>query len=118
MNWTMGSNDVEVTSEQVNGSLILKPLGDIDLSRSPSLRLQLDQAQGSGPTKLIIDLAEVPYMDSSGVATLVEAMKAARAAGRKLVLCGMQERVKSIFEIARLDMVFTIVETREEALQA
>lgn len=114
----MASHDVEVTREVVNGSLILRPRGDIDLSRAPSLRLQLDQAHTSAPTKLIIDLAEVPYMDSSGVATLVEAMKAARQAGRKLVLCAMQERVRSIFEIARLDMVFTIVDTREEALEA
>jgi anti-sigma B factor antagonist len=114
----MGKDDVEITSEQVNGSLILKPQGDIDLSRSPSLRVQIAEAQGSAPSKLIIDLCEVPYMDSSGVATLIEAMKEARQAGRKLVLCALQDRVKSIFEIARLDMVFTIVDTRDDALQA
>jgi anti-sigma B factor antagonist len=55
-------------------------------------------------------------MDSSGVATLVEAMQVARKQGGRLVLCGLQEKVRSIFEIARLDMVFTIVGSRNEAL--
>ena len=57
-------------------------------------------------------------MDSSGVATFVEAMQLARRKGSRLVLCDLQERVRSIFEIARLDMVFTIVDSTEEALAA
>ena len=51
-----------------------------------------------------------------GVATLVEAMQVARRQGGKIILCAMQERVQSIFEIARLDMVFTIVGDTEEAM--
>ena len=57
-------------------------------------------------------------MDSSGVATLVEAMQVARRGGGKLILCALQEKVRSVFEIARLDMVFTIVASTEEAVTA
>ena len=112
------AEQIEVRSEKVNVGVVLRPVGEIDLSRAPSLRLQLSEVQETRPATLIIDLVKVPYMDSSGVATLVEAMQTARRANTKLVLCGMQEKVRSIFEIARLDMVFTITPTVEEAMNA
>ena len=106
-----------VNTETRDGAVILLPQGDIDLNGSPTLRHELRKAQTGKPTKLVIDLTSVPYMDSSGVATLVEAMQAARKSGSRLVLCGLQDRVRSIFEIARLDTVFTIVPNAEAALK-
>ncbi len=108
---------ITVKTETQNGAVVITPEGDIDLSRSPVLRTSLRQAQTSKPQRLIIDLANVDYMDSSGVATLVEALQIARRNNTKMVLCGMKDRVRSIFEIARLDTVFTIVNTRELAVQ-
>ena len=107
---------IEVQMRTVDDATILAPKGDIDLSRAPSFRTHISAVQSKKPRKLIIDLAGVPYMDSSGVATLVEAMQNARRSGGKLILCAMQEKVRSIFEIARLDMVFTIVGTADEGL--
>lgn len=109
---------IEVGIETQDDAVIISPTGDIDLSRAPSLRTQLGAAQANGPGRMVINLSEVPYMDSSGVATLVEAMQIARKSGTTLVLCAMQERVRSIFEIARLDMVFKIVDSKEDALIA
>ncbi len=74
--------------------------------------------QEGKPGRLIIDLSQVPYMDSSGVATLVEAMQIARRNKTELILCALPSKVFSIFEIARLDMVFKIVDTLEEAKSA
>ncbi|MFG0251952.1 MAG: STAS domain-containing protein [Phycisphaerales bacterium JB038] len=108
---------LEVSVEQRGDVVILRPVGDVDLNCSPTLRAELIQAQEAKPSKLIVDLAEVHYMDSSGVATLVEAMKGMRQLGGALVLCSLQERVLSIFEIARLDIVFNIVADLEAALQ-
>jgi anti-sigma B factor antagonist len=107
---------IEVQMKVINDITIVSPQGEIDLSRAPSLRTQLTAVQSKKPKRLIIDLAGVPYMDSSGVATLVEAMQNARRTGGKLVLSAMQDKVRSIFEIARLDMVFTIVKTTDEGL--
>ena len=107
---------IEIKTRQVNDATILSPLGEIDLSRAPSFRTHISSVQSQRPKKLIIDLSGVPYMDSSGVATLVEAMQNARRNGGKLVLCAMHDKVRSIFEIARLDMVFTIVKTTDDGL--
>jgi len=114
----MNSNEVIHASESLPDGRYVALSGDIDLSRSPVMRHELLQHAERGHPRLVVDLSGVSYMDSSGVATLVEALQAQRKHGGRMVLCGLQDRVRSIFEIARLDMVFTIVETREEAAEA
>lgn len=101
-------NQLEVVWESRDGATILRPAGDIDLSRSPILRNDIRKALGDKPSRLVIELSGVSYMDSSGVATLVEAMQLARKIDARLVLCALTDRVHSIFEIARLDQFFTI----------
>lgn len=107
---------IKVLSEVKDGAVIVSPEGDVDLSRSPVLRNSLKQALLAKPTRLVIDLGLVDYMDSSGVATLVEALQISRKSNTRMVLCGMKDRVRSIFEIARLDTVFTIAASRDAAL--
>lgn len=107
---------VDVTRE--GDTVVVAPVGEVDLSRSPRLRSVLREAQASRPKRVVIDLSEVEYMDSSGVATLVEAFQVARRNGSKMVLCGLMDRVRSIFEIARLDTIFTITANREAALRS
>jgi len=100
---------LEVNIQTNASSTIVAPSGDIDLSCSRELQSHLKKAMETKPKLVVVDLGKVPYMDSSGVATLVEAMQISRKQSTKLVLCGMQDKVRSIFEIARLDRVFTIV---------
>ena len=109
---------LEISSNQLPDATVLRPQGEIDLARSPELRTRLKQEVDAKPKRLVVDLSGVAYMDSSGVATLVEAFTRARAAGTKLVLAGLQPKVKSIFTISRLDTVFAIVTTVEDALKA
>jgi anti-sigma B factor antagonist len=106
--------EIKITAD----GAILCPVGEIDLGRAPAFREHIFSAQQKKPRRLIVDLGQVPYMDSSGVATLVEAMQTARRSGSKLVLCNMQARVRSIFEIARLDSVFIIVASAEDGMKA
>ena len=110
------ADEIEVLKESRDDATILRPVGEIDLSRAPALRTYLGAALADRPARLIIALDNVPYMDSSGVATFVEAMQLARNSGSRLVLCGLQDRVRSVFEIARLDMVFTIVADADAAM--
>ncbi len=110
------SGGLPVSVSTFNGGVVLRPSGDIDLSRSSSLRQAIADVNRSQPARLIIDLTEVGYMDSSGVATLVEALQLARRHGTRLDLCGLQPRVHSIFEIARLDGVFSIHSDLEAAI--
>lgn len=109
---------IKVNTQNIDGATVIAPEGDIDLSRSPVLRTSLREAQTGKPKRLVVDLGLVDYMDSSGVATLVEALQIARKNNTRMVLCGMKDRVRSIFEIARLDTVFTIAASREAALKA
>ncbi len=107
---TMHDADFQIDHESVSEGVVLRPRGDIDLSRSPVLRTEIASVWRKKPSRLIIDLDDVGYMDSSGVATLVEALGIARKHNAQLVLCGLREKVRSIFEIARLETVFTIVD--------
>ena len=77
---------MEVHTEQRDGATIVRPQGDIDLSSSSILRTSLQESSQSAEGKLIIDLANVQYMDSSGVATLVECLQLCRRAGTTLLL--------------------------------
>ena len=110
-----GTRELVIEVEEEEDVMIVKPAGEIDLGRSPTLRAKLGEVIGRKSSRVIVDLSQVSYMDSSGVATLVEALQQCRAGNQTLVLCSMQPRVRSIFEIARLDMVFKIVESLEEA---
>jgi anti-sigma B factor antagonist len=102
------SNDLPIEIERRDGVTILRPIGEVDLLRSPSLRTVLGEVIASGVARIILDLSGVEYMDSSGVATLVEAVQRSRTQQTTLVLCGLQERVRSVFEIAKLDKVFIL----------
>ena len=115
---TMGETEiVSVNAEAHSGAVVVSPQGDVDMSRSPVLRQSLHDVQARKPQRLVINLEHVDYMDSSGLATLVEAMRAAKGADTKMVLCGMNDKVRAIFEIARLHHFFTIVDSLDQAVQ-
>lgn len=104
-----------ITSDRFDGGIGLALVGEIDLARSPDLRLRLREEVDAKPKRIVIDLTKVTYMDSSGVATLVEALQRAKASGTRLLLCGLQPKVRSIFTISRLDTVFEIAATADDA---
>jgi len=112
----MAENDLTVFIEEYGKSTIVCPSGDIDLSRSSILREHLHPVLDMVPQRIIVDLNNVEYMDSSGVATLVEALQLAKRSEIRLILCGLGERVRSIIELARLDQIFEIVDSREQAM--
>lgn len=107
-----------ISTSALPDGVLLTPRGDVDLARSPNLRKALAAASQSKPKRIVVDLGQVAYMDSSGVATLVEALQVARRNGTTLVLAALQPRVRSIMEIARLDTVFRIVDTTDAARTA
>ncbi|MBV9007638.1 MAG: STAS domain-containing protein [Verrucomicrobia bacterium] len=82
--------------------------GEIDLHVSPRIANTLNAAVKEQPRNLVVDLSKVSYIDSSGLAVLIEAMQNVERYGGKFALAGLQENVRPIFEIARLDQVFRI----------
>lgn len=82
--------------------------GEIDLHVSPRTSAALQTAIKDKPARLVVDLAKVTYIDSSGLAALIESMQSVEKYGGHFALAALQEQVKPIFEIARLDQVFKI----------
>jgi anti-sigma B factor antagonist len=92
--------------------------GEIDLHVSPEVAGSLRTLIANKPEVLVVDLAKVTYMDSSGLAVLIDAMQHVQEYGGKFAIAGAQESVRHIFEIARLDQVFQIFPDADSALAA
>ncbi|HEV2097255.1 MAG TPA: STAS domain-containing protein [Chthoniobacterales bacterium] len=97
---------------------VLPLKGEIDLHVSPRIAASLGAMLDEKPKTLVVDLSDVSYIDSSGLAVLIEGMQSVEAYGGKFALAGLQENVRPIFEIARLDQVFRIFPDVEAALAA
>src|SRR5258706_10628749 len=109
MNWT----------EQVGRQMLtIKLNGEIDLQQSPRLRQLLQTKVHDRVPVLLLDFTEVKYIDSSGLATLVEYYKNARPYSGRLAVAGLSKRVRSIFELVRLSEVFGVYPTVAEAQEA
>lgn len=110
--------NVEIAVEKTNSGFLLKLKGDVDLNSSSQVRGALGEAfrqGGKGTRALFVDLSQVRYMDSSGIATLVEAMQNCMKQGSRLRLVDLSPAVRDVFELARLAGVFEIFGSLSEA---
>src|SRR5437762_13976112 len=98
------------------GPNVLQHKGEIDLHVSPVVTASLTAMIEKKPERMVIDLSEVSYIDSAGLAALIQAMQKVEGYGGKFLLAGLQETVRSIFEISRLDQVFQIFPDADAAL--
>jgi len=96
----------------------LKLSGEIDLHASPDLRKRLQDCIHSKTPSLLLDFTEVSYIDSSGLATLIEYVRESSDFGGKMALFGLQKKVRAIFDLVRLNELFLISGTAEEAALA
>lgn len=100
-----------------NGVVIVSIEGDIDMSTSPKIRDALAPLFKENCKGIVVDLAGVSYMDSSGIATLVEGLQWSHSSNNKFRLVNLTPGVRDVFEIARLLTVFEVFDSKEEALQ-
>ncbi|MDQ6993818.1 MAG: STAS domain-containing protein [Mariprofundus sp.] len=94
--------------DQDHESTVLRVKGDVTIHTSPSLREQLKPLFSSQQKRIHILLNDVDFMDSSGIATLVEGLQWARQSGGRFVLSGLSDNVRDIFELSKLDTIFDI----------
>ncbi len=105
---------VEVrTSDDIT---IIDCAGEADLNAAWQLRDILVNALHGGAPGVLVNLAEVTYMDSSGVAALVEGLQASRGTRTRFALCGLKTSTRSVLAMARLDKVFVIFDDEHQAL--
>ena len=98
-----------------NGVSIVTLSGDIDLESSPEARRVLLECVG-WKKPVLVDMSGVTYIDSSGVASLVETYQAARGQGFSFVLAALSDSALRVLQLARLDTVFTIYASVEDGL--
>lgn len=98
------------------GIKVVEPSGEIDMYTSPGLRKELMCLIQKRVPLLLIDFKKVSYIDSSGIATFVEGLKEMKTYGGKLKFLEIPERIMEIFTFSKLDRVFEIYGTLEDAM--
>ena len=111
------SADLSVQVDELGPHLLVRLSGDVDLESAPALTETLRTLlETIGAKPLVLDLTEVEFMDSSGLGVLVGVHQQAAVQGGALILAGPHPRVAKILRITKLDKVFTVVDTVDEAM--
>lgn len=97
---------------------IVEVSGVVDLDSSPGFREKLQELTRNRSKTIIVEMSGIDYIDSSGIATLVECYQILRTYNGSLYLAGMTPEIMEVFTLARLHRVFTILETLDEAIEA
>ncbi|HEX9925730.1 MAG TPA: STAS domain-containing protein [Anaerolineae bacterium] len=90
---------------------VLKPYGPLSGIISEEVKLTINEVYNQGASHVILNLEEVPFIDSRGLAVLASVLKSANSDGRTLRLTGPQSQPKLVFELTGFDKVFHIFET-------
>ncbi|MBF0330106.1 MAG: STAS domain-containing protein [Nitrospirae bacterium] len=106
---------MEINIREYKGGKVIEVLGEIDLYSSPLLRNQLMFFVKKKESLLIVDFGGVSYIDSSGIATFVEGLKGVMSFGGKMKMFGLRPAIMEIFSFSKLDKVFDIYGTIEDA---
>jgi len=109
---------MQIKQAEKSGVLVCYMSGEIDINTAPEVKKSFDKLINDKKEKLVINFKDVSYVDSSGLATLVEILKGLRSYGGKLKLCNLSTKVKNLFEITKLEKLFDIAQDEEEAVQA
>ncbi len=108
MSFTL-SKEGDVTVVDVDGQLIV--------GNRQELKQRILQELENGERRFVIDFERTGYIDSSGLGVLVSLSKKIREQGGELRLAALNEDLRTLFELTKLDTLFTIAENREEALK-
>lgn len=109
---------MQIEKSETNGVTTLKLTGEIDLHASPALRAELQKCASARIATLLVDFSGVDYIDSSGLATFIEYVRECSPHGGKIALFGLKPKVKTIFNLVRLNELFVLSDTADAALAA
>ncbi len=108
---------MQIAARPATDGTILDITGDIDLAHSPAMRKALlVEIREKKTAKVFLNLEKVRYIDSSGIASLVEGLKASRDMGSRLILFGLSKTVREVMELSRLQKIFEIHDSEAQAL--
>jgi anti-sigma B factor antagonist len=108
---------LQISARHLEKTTIFDVSGDIDLASSPQLRKALlRELRELRMPRVVLNLKAVRYMDSSGVASLVEGLKASRDVGSRFILFGLNTTVRDVLQLSKLLKIFEISESEEQAV--
>jgi anti-anti-sigma factor len=108
---------LDVESRQTDsGVTVLAPSGRLDVVGAPALKEAVSEAMKNGLPRLVIDMEGVTFVDSSGLGSVVSALKQVRTSKGDLRLAAPNQQVRVVLELTTLDRVFPYFATVEEAL--
>ncbi len=107
---------MKIIQRQQNKIEIYEVDGEVNFHTSPDLREKLHESLAKQTQRILVNLKKVRYIDSSGLATFVEALQKVKKYNGRLVLSELAPAVRSVFEIAKLDGVFLLAGTQDEAV--
>ena len=100
----------------IKGWTVVHVFGELDVATSPDLREQLIRLVSDGRTKLVLALDGVDFLDSTGLGTIVSALKRVRTHGGDMRLVCSEARITRLFEITGLDKAVPLLPTLDEAV--
>jgi len=108
---------VQISARHLDKITIFDVSGDIDLATSPELRKALlRELRELRMPRVVLNLKAVRYIDSSGVASLVEGLKASRDVGARFVLFGLNTTVREVLQLSKLLKIFETYDSEEQAV--
>jgi anti-sigma B factor antagonist len=108
---------VHISARRHDNTTIFDLTGDVDFANSREVRDSvLREIRESRTARVVVNLSQVRYIDSSGVASLVEGLKAARDLGSRFILVGLSTSAREVLQLSRLLKVFEVYENEQEAL--
>lgn len=110
--------ELEIPDTDVEGWTVVAASGEIDVATAPVLRDRLTELVEAGSTRLIVDLEDVDFIDSTGLGVLVGAVRRTRADAGDLRLVCTNTRILKVFEATGLHEVFMIGSTVDDAVAA
>lgn len=110
--------EMELKTKKVNNVIVIYLSGKLDVHASADIEKEINKIIKQDPSShLLLNLAQVEYMSSSGLRIFVSTMRILKESKRKLKLCAMNNAVKKIFEVVELMDMFSIYDTEEDALK-
>jgi len=108
---------VQISARHLDRITIFDVSGDIDLADSPQLRKALlRELREVRMPRVVLNLKAVRYIDSSGVASLVEGLKASREVGARFVLFGLNTTTREVLQLSKLVKIFEIYDDEDQAI--
>ena len=107
---------MKIKKIEKDGIPILELKGEVNIDTAPVLRLACDEVYNHGTKKLVLDFAKVTFIDSVGLALMIEMLQRFRQSDGALVLVNVEDQIRYLFELSKIDMLMSMFKCQEDAV--